>query len=393
MLGQRIEQGVLWIDVAYAVTAMVCPHCGKPTNKLHDRRAQRKRDVPLRGRKVNLVLWRRRFRCLWCLGRLRRPRTFSEPDPVCGLGPKGRGRRTTERLRQKIAEELPHQTVKRVAEVYDVGQRFVRECFAARAGREIAQALPKGCTPRVLGLDEFSMKRGVRYETVFCDLEGRRVLEVVEGRDGESVRPYLESLREPEAVAVAVMDMSEGYRQVVWLCLPEAAIVVDRFHAVRRVGKALDRVRLRLQRGQGEERRGKLYRLRYGLLRDPKDWTERERQGLEELFVQLPQLKRAWELREAFRAWYEAVDRAAAEAELAKWEQEVKDSGMAEYQALFEEGSMLGSWREELLNYFEQRYTNGYTEGKNNRTKQLQRQAYGYRNRENLRLRILLPAA
>src|SRR3972149_726917 len=78
-----------------------------------------------------------------------------------------------------------------------------------------------------------------------------------------------------------------------------------------------DRVRLRLQRGQGEERRGKLYRLRYGLLRDPKDWTERERQGLEELFVQLPQLKRAWELREAFRAWDEAVDRGAAEDALA----------------------------------------------------------------------------
>lgn len=54
---------------------------------------------------------------------------------------------------------------------------------------------------------------------------------------------------------------------------------------------------------------------------------------------------------------------------------------------------MLGGWRDELLNYFDHPYTNGFVEGKNTRTKQFIRQAYGYRNRDNLRLRILLPAA
>lgn len=392
VLRQRTEQGRLVIEVAYASAMAACPHCGRATNKVHDRRTQRKRDLPIRGREVILLLHRRRFRCLRCTGRHRRPRTFTEGDPACGQGPKGRARRTTQRLREAIAQEESHQTVKRVAKVYGVGQRFVRECIAERAHREIQRVAPKGYTPRVLGLDEFSMKRGVRYETVFCDLEERRVLDVVEGRDGESVRPYLEGLRKPDRVAVAVMDMSEGYRQVVQLCLPRATIVVDRFHAVRRVGQALDRVRLRLQRGRGDERKGRLYRLRYALLKMPDEWTEGERLGLEELFEQFPELKRAWELKEEFRAWYDSPDRATAEKELLAWEQAIKEKGPAEYQALFAEGSMLGSWREELLNYFDHSFTNGYTEGKNNRTKQLQRQAYGYRNRDNLRLRILLPA-
>lgn len=237
------------------------------------------------------------------------------------------------------------------------------------------------------------MKRGVRYETMFCDLEARRVLEVVAGRDGVTVQPYLEGLPDPERVAVVVIDMSERYRQVVWLCLPRARIVVDRFHAVRRVGQARDQVRLRLQRARGQERRGRVYRLRSALLRDPGAWTDQERTALTALFADLPALRQAWVLKELFRLWYEATDRTAAATHLAAWEQTIREEGPAEFRALFAPGSMLASWRDELLNYFDEPYTNGYVAGKNTRSKQLQRQASGYRNRGNLRLRILLPAA
>jgi transposase len=393
VLSQYVEDGRLVVNVAYANAFAVCPHCGRPTNKVHDYRPQRKRDLPLRGQGVTLVMWRRRFRCLWCLGRRRRPRTFSEPDPVCGLGPGGRARRTTQRLREQIGREPPHQTVKRVAEVYGVGQRFVRECFAGRAEAAIAAAVPTGYTPRVLGMDEFSMKRGRRYETVFCDLEAPRVLEVVEGRDRQAVQPYLESLREPRRVAVVVIDMSETYRQVALLRLPGVVIVADRFHVVRRVGEALDRVRRRLQGQERKGRRDRLYRLRYALLAQPADWSEKERLDIEGLFVAYPEFKTAWERKEEFRLWYESADRATAEVGLRQWEAALRSDGMPEYLALFAQGSLLSSWRQEALNYFDYRYTNAYVAGKNNRTKQLQRQAYGYRNRANLRLRILLPVA
>ncbi len=237
------------------------------------------------------------------------------------------------------------------------------------------------------------MKRGRRYETVFCDLGVPRVLEVVEGREQKAVQPYLESLREAQRVAVVVIDMCETYRQVVGLCLPRALIVADRFHVVRRVGEALDGVRRRLQGQERKGRRDRLYRRRYALLAQPEDWSEEERRDIEGLFVAYAELKTAWERKEEFRLWYESADRATAEAELTQWEAALRRHGMPEYQALFAQGSLLGSWRQEALNYFEHRYTNADVEGKNNRTKQLQRQAYGYRNRANLRLRILLPVA
>ena len=392
VVGQRSEQDCLTVDVSYATSFVACPHCGRPTNKVYDRRPQRKKDIPIQGQRLNLVLWRRRFRCLWCVNAHHRQRVFSEPNLAWGLGPKGRSRRTTPRLRDQIAQELPHQTVKRVAEVFEVGQRFVRECFAHRAKEQINAQVPEGYTPQVLGIDEFSMKKGQRYETVLCDLQERRVVEVLEGREGEKVEPFLKKFCHPWKVRVVVMDMSEAYRQVVELCLPRAIVVVDRFHVVQRVGKALDQVRLRLQRERGEERKGELYRMRYALRRNPADWTEEEKGHLEELFGQLPELETAWLLKEQFRVIYEAPERQTAETWLAAWEQAVEQAGLAEYKALFVQGSLMGSWRQEMLNYFEYRYTNGYVEGKNNRTKQLQRQAYGYRNRENLRLRVLLPA-
>ena len=162
---------------------------------------------------------------------------------------------------------------------------------------------------------------------------------------------------------------------------------------VRRVGEALDQVRLRLQRSLGQERKGELYQMRHALLREPADWTAEQRQKVEGLFERFPELETAWKLKEEFRQVYLAEDRQEAEQRLSAWEQAAQDSRIPEYQTLFLMGSVIGGWREEMLNYFDHRYTNGYTEGKNNRTKQLQRQAYGYRNRENLRLRILLPAA
>jgi transposase len=387
---QQEEAGKLVVEVVSTAVVAWCPGCGRVSGKVHDRRAQRKKDVPLGGRAVELVMWRRRFRCPGCRTEQGRPRTFSEPEVGCGHGPKGRVRRTTERLRRRVGEQARQRTVKEVAQAYHVGQRLVRECFAALARGLVT---PPCTTPRVLALDDCSLRRGVRYNTIVCDWKQRRVLEMLNGRDEAAVRPYLEGLSDPDAVAAVVMDMSAAYRQVVEWCLPNAAIVVDRFHAIKRVGEALDGVRRRLQREHGGERSQQLSRRRCALLKAPSDLTDAENRDLAALFTASLELRRAWLRYQAFRSWFDLPDRPTAAERLALWEDHLRTDNSPEFLALFAQGSMLGSWREQLLNYFDYRVSNGYVEGKNNRTKQLQRQAYGYRNRENLRLRVLLPTA
>jgi len=83
----------------------------------------------------------------------------------------------------------------------------------------------------------------------------------------------------------------------------------------------------------------------------------------------------------------EVIDRAEAEARLAQWEDAVREDGPTPFKGLL---PMLRMWHNEILNYFDHRYTNGFLEGKNNRIKVVKRVAYGYRNRANFRQRILL---
>jgi len=91
-------------------------------------------------------------------------------------------------------------------------------------------------------------------------------------------------------------------------------------------------------------------------------------------------------LKESFRAWYNERDRSKAEERLGLLEQRIANDSLPEFKELLH---TLDNWRDEILNYFDYRITNGFIEGKNNRIKTLKRMAYGYRNMNNFRLRIL----
>ena len=91
-----------------------------------------------------------------------------------------------------------------------------------------------------MGIDEFALRKGHRYDTILCDLEARDVLEVGDGRKKEEVVKLLERLSEPEAVKAVSMDMSASFRPAVQAALPKAQIVVDHFHVIQHVMKAFE---------------------------------------------------------------------------------------------------------------------------------------------------------
>ena len=103
-------------------------------------------------------------------------------------------------------------------------------------------------------------------------------------------------------------------------------------------------------------------------------------------FYYYPELKKAWVLKESFRTWYRETDRMRAEERLGLLEERIEGDSLPEFKELLH---TLTNWREEILNYFDYRITNGFVEGKNNRIKTIKRMAYGYRNMDNFRMRIL----
>ena len=363
-----------------------CPRCGEVSGKVHDIRKRVKRDIQLRGYQVYLILHKRRFRCARC----RKP--FTERDSACG-----RYQRTTKRFRDHIAKQACQRPLTHVAQEVQVGPRFVHDCLHTRIeeklkkkGRTLDEQA-KLPTPQILGIDEFARRKGQRYDTILCDLEARDVLEVCNGRKKEEVVTLLKRLSDPEAVKAVSMDMSASFRPAVAAALPNAQIVVDHFHVIQHVMKAFRKV----LSSWAHRKEGMilLHRKQHLFLRAKEDLTQGEAQERERIGNRLPMLEKAWQLKEALRTWYATATVANAAGQLDAWMKQVQQEGP---HALREALSPFQNWRQEILAFFQFLpilVSNGFVEGKNNRTKTMMRQAYGYRNRYNLRMRILLGAA
>jgi transposase len=374
ILWQKELEDHFEVTVIYCRGEATCPRCGSVTTKEQDRRQQRKQDRRLRDKVVFLMLIKRRFRCPFC------GKVFTEPDEVFGSR-----RRSSYRFREYLGQEALHQTVRRTARKERVGEGLVRRCVTEEVGTRLEV---KGVeeTPEFIGLDEFSVRGRRLYHTAICNLVERAVMEVVEGQGRQKVEEYLDKLPQPERVKGVAMDMHEPFRQAVQMSLPQAKVVVDKFHLIRHINGALDKVRSRLQGGSRRGKRRDLFKSRYTLLKGAERLTDWERERLSHLFYRYPELERAWVLKESFRAWYRETDRSRAEEMLRVLEGKIACDSLYEFNKLLH---TFTNWREEILNYFDCRLTNGFVEGKNNRIKTIKRMAYGYRNMGNFRMRIL----
>ena len=375
--------GTIRIEAMATSTQATCPHCQRRCVKIHDTRRRKKRDLALREHQVELILHKRRFTCLAC------HTSFTEPDTACG-----RRRRTTARLRAAIGKQAYSQPVAHVAKACGVGPRLVRECFERVAtqaiesrGLSLDEQQPLS-TPRYLGIDEFARRKGHVYDTIVCDLDARSVLEVWSGRKLEEVTALLERLSDPDAVEAVSMDMSASFRPAVQLCLPKAQIVVDHFHVIQHVMKGFRKVLSSW--AHKSEGKALLEGKQHLFLKAQEDLTEEQVKERTHIGEQLPLLEMAWQLKEALRAWYATATLATAAKELDAWIEKVQQQGPEQMRKTL---TAFKNWRHEILAFFQflpTRLSNGFVQGKNNRTKAIMRQGYGYRNRQHLRLRILL---
>lgn len=177
-----------------------CPECGRRSSQVHSRYDRVLMDLPSLGRAVYLRVHVRRFRCatFTCPRRI-----FGEPlaDSVAP-----RGARRTARL-EGIVHHLGIALGGRPAAA--LAQRLmlpVSRDTLLRVLRRLAQA--PGGPVRVLGIDDFAWKRGQRYGTVVCDLERRRIIDLLPDREPATVEAWLAAHRE---IAVVSRDRGAGY--------------------------------------------------------------------------------------------------------------------------------------------------------------------------------------
>jgi len=198
--------------------AVACPGCGTETARVHGYYERTAADVPVDGRRVALKLKARRMRCpvLGC-----GVQTFREQ--VTGV--LERYQRRTARLAGQVeatVRELAGRAGSRLLAVLGIG---ISRHTALRA--LLAIRLPDLEVPRVLGIDDFALRRGLVYATILIDAETSRRVDVLEGRTADVVEEWL---RGHPGVEVVTRDGSGAYGEAVRSALPDAVQCGDRWH-------------------------------------------------------------------------------------------------------------------------------------------------------------------
>lgn len=243
----------------------------------------------------------------------------------------------------------------------------------------------------VLCLDEIAPHKGHgHYLLIISAPELGLVLDVLQDRKKASLEAWFRE-RGWEwcaAVTTCCADMWDAYHEAAQVYLPKARLVVDRFHVMKNLNDALTKARRLLQKRVPDEVKEALKGSRWLLVKNKENLTDDERQKLDTLLAQAPDLKTCYELKEAFRECFnQAPDRATAEQRLTTWLAQVEATGSKALQAF---GTTLRNWWERVLNYFEGRHSNGFAEGVNQKIKLINRRAFGFHNFDSFRLHILV---
>ena len=185
------------------------------------------------------------------------------------------------------------------------------------------------------------------------------------------------------------MDMNRGFRDAAKTFLPNAKIIIDRFHVVRYCTEAMENVRRNLQKTLPKAQRRYFKRSRRLLLAHRDRLSEEDRTAVDVMLRFSDRLLQAYALKEAFYDFMEAPSRGEAERLMDFWLEACDRLNLPEFKPC---RKMLANWRPYILNAFDIRLSNGFTEGCNNAIKTLKRLAFGFRSFTAFRARILLAA-
>ena len=370
-----VEEAAGEIRISVRFTGLVsCPHCGNSSLRRKDRRLRRLRHESWGTRHTALHLETVKWWCLEC------GRYFWQRFP--GILPR---QRASERFHRSVCEKhFDGISRSRLARRERISSATIERWFTAYLSRlALEKTSPE--FPQVLGIDEhfFSRKKG--YATTFCDLKNHKVYDVVLGRSELSLEGYLGKLKGKDRVKEVCMDLSTGYRSLVKKHFPQATIVADRFHVIRVVNhhflacwKQIDPV--------GSKHRGLLSLMR----RHRHNLSPEQHSRLSRYLAEHPALEPIYRFKQ--RLCYLLLEKHHNKAKCLKLATRLLRA-IAELRAcaltsLAQLGATLHSWREEIAAMWRFTKNNGITEGFHTKMEVLQRQAYGFRNFQNYRLRV-----
>lgn len=241
--------------------------------------------------------------------------------------------------------------------------------------------------PSVLSIDEFKGDTdNERYQCILVDAEHHSVLDILPNRDMNTLTEYFKKLQNRDKVRIFVMDMWKPYKTIAQTYFKNALIVIDKYHYIRQNLWAFEAIRKREQKRLGSYATKLFKGSRKLLLSSPNQLTDDEKMQLNALLSYSEDIRQGYYLKNLFFEFADSKSYKEAKPLLSKFILIAQNSHIKEYEKLTK---TLINWSEEILNSFRVPYTNGSTEGTNNKIKVIKRNAYGLRNFNRFRNRIL----
>ncbi len=353
-----------------------CSACGSADVVSRGRVERRFRCLSIGTRPTFLVLPIPRVACRAC-GVVRQVNiTFADPR-----------RSYTKRFERYVRELSRRMTIRDVAAHLGVGWDLVKDIPKRDLSRRYAK--PKLKHLRRIAIDEIAVAKGHRYMTLVLDLDSGAVVFVGDGKGADALKPFWKRLRPSGAKVEAVaMDMSAAYRGAVARHLKTAVIVFDPVHVIKLFNDKLSDLRRSLYHRAEADQKKVLKGARWLLLKNPEnlDAKKDEKQRLEEALALNEPLATAYYLKEDLRRFWEQPGKRFATAFLNDWLRRAEASGVRMLQQM---AQTLAAHRSGLLAYYDAMITSGPMEGTNNKIKTMKRMAYGFRDPEFFKLKIL----
>jgi transposase len=374
---QHFAQDCTFFCIEQPRERLRCSQCGSPAVWIHGRAERMFRALPI-GRQPSFIVFNvPRLCCLRCNAVRQAKIGFADP--------KKRYTRSFERYALELSR---HMTIQDVADHLQISWDTIKDIQANHLQRQFGK--PKLHKLKQIAIDEINIGKGHHYLTVVLDLLTGAVVFVGDGKGVDSLKIFWKRLRRAHAkIAAVATDMSAAYIRAVRENIPQAVHVFDHFHVVKLFNDKLSAFRRQLYHEASSERQRRILKgTRWLLLKNPENLDE-GRNELDRLLQALrlnQPLAIAYYLKEDLRQIWSQPDKRTARRVLRDWLSRARASGI---RMLMQFADTLEEHQEGVLNYYDFKISTAPLEGTNTKIQLMKRQAYGFRDYEFFKLKIL----
>lgn len=352
----------------------VCSGCKRLVDKVHSTCTRALHDLPMSGSMVVIYYTYRIVKCPTCSLKIEK-HDFVEPYS-----------HVTKRMGTYIHELCQHMTVSAVSRHTGLSWDRVKRIDKSRLSKKFKKISFENV--KVLCVDEISVKKRHNYLTVIADQKTGRVLTVLETRTYESVALYLKSLSQSvrNQFRAVAMDMWDPYIKAFRKCCPNACIVFDPFHVIAAFSRVIDKIRAEQFRKADVAGKSLLKKSRFLLLRNPQNLKKEQLPRLKAILENNELLAQVYVLKDYLKRLWKYRYRKSAAKFLNYWYSLANETGNI---LLINFAKMLKKHAYGILNHCKFPISTARLEGINNKIKVIKRTAYGYRDLEYFKLKII----